>query len=126
MKSVVVSALIGFAVIIGGMCYSKHISTVSQKLLNENKAVAELIEAEDFNSAADRLEEISKYLEKKHIVLESTGKHDKTDEIEKYIIELKTQLKNKSRNDALVTCASLNFLFEYMPKNFKLKIENIL
>lgn len=126
MKSVIISALIGFALIIGGMSYSKHIDTVSKNLLTGNKEVTELIKNEEYDKALDKIEDVSGYLEKKHVVLGSTGKHDKTDEMEMNIAELKMQVKNKSKNDALVTCATLDFLFEYMPKNIKLKIENIL
>ncbi len=126
MKSVIISALIGFAVILGGMSYSRHIDTVSQKLLSGNREVTELIKSEEYDRALDKLENVSDYLEKKHVVLGSTGKHDKTDEMEMNIAELKMQIKNKSKNDALVTCATLDFLFEYMPKNIKLRIENIL
>ena len=126
MKSLIISLIIGALIVWGSIEYTSGLEKISGQLVSDSQEVRRFIEDENFEEALLGVEEIGFYLEQKRAVMDATGKHNEMDEIEINLAELRTYTENGSKADALAKCASLEFLFEHLPKNFKLRIENIL
>lgn len=126
MKSVIISVIIGILLIWGSAEYTGGLEQISEEMLEVNNEVMNCIKAEDFDGALRGVDDLELYIEKKRKILGSTGKHNEMDEIEMHIAELVSFLKNGVKEDSFAKCSSLEFLIEHLPKNFKLRIENIL
>ena len=55
----------------------------------------------------------------------STGNHQEIDNIEMSLAELKRYIEGHQKYDALAKSQVLDFLFHHLPKNSRLKTENI-
>lgn len=126
MKSVVVALIIGFGIVLGSLVYTEHLENISEQLLIYNNEVSELITAEKYSEASDKLNKLEAFIEERRTMMDSTGKHGNLDEIKKNLTDLKTYVQNNSQKEALVKSQSLEFLFGDLPRNFQLRIENIL
>lgn len=126
MKSVVVSVIIAVIVIAGSLFYTRSLEKVSGELIEINKQVSERIEAEDYSGANSEIERLTEYLDSRRAVLDAIGNHEEMDNIEMNLSELEEYTKGEKKTDALSRCRVLNFLFEHLPLNYKLKLENIL
>ncbi|HIT86011.1 MAG TPA: DUF4363 family protein [Candidatus Ornithomonoglobus intestinigallinarum] len=126
MKSIIISLIIGAAIIWGSAEYTAGVEKISAQLSSDCRGICRLIEEENFDGAVSGAEEISFYISEKRGIMDATGKHNEMDEIEINLAELKVFAQNKNKTEALAKCASLEFLFERLPKNFRLRIENIL
>lgn len=126
MKSVVVSVIIAVIVIAGSLFYTRSLEKVSGELIEINKQISERIEAEDYSGANSEIERLSAYLDSRRAVLDAIGDHEEMDNIEMNLSELEEYAKGEKKTDALSRCRVLDFLFEHLPLNYKLKLENIL
>lgn len=126
MKSVVVSVIIAVIVIAGSLFYTRSLEKVSEELIEINKQVSERIEAEDYSGANSEIERLNEYLESRRAVLDAIGNHEEMDNIEMNLSELEEYTRGEKKTDALSKCRVLDFLFEHLPLNYKLKFENIL
>lgn len=125
MKSFITAMLISAAMIIVSIIYTYHIDSVSKFLISENKKAIENILNEDFEKAAENIQAISTYIETKKITLSATLDHTEIDGIESALAELSQYTDCKNKTDALAKASALNVHLEHLPKNYKLKIENI-
>lgn len=126
MKSFVVSIIIA-AVVISGSLFSTHqIEKVSETLSAENSEITEFLKNEDFEKALRLTEDMEDYVNKKKLSLAIIMDHSDLDKIELSIAELKGYVEGNIRTDALAKCSMLDVLLRHMPKNYNLKIENIL
>lgn len=126
MRSLIASVLLGLLIIWGSTAYTSGLEKISEGLIIKNASVREYIKSEDYNQALYGIKELRKSLEQNRGLLEMTGKHNETDEIEIGISELEVYTQAQKQDDALAKCALIDFLLEHLPKNFKLRIENIL
>lgn len=126
MKSLIISLIIGALIVWGSVEYTSGLEKISGQLASDSREVRRLIESEQFGEALTGVDEIDFYLEQKRAVMDATGKHNEMDEIEMNLAELRVYTESGNKADALAKCDSLEFLFEHLPKNFKLRIENIL
>lgn len=126
MKSVVVSVIIAVIVVAGSLFYTRSLEKVSGELIEINKQISERIEAEDYSGANSEIERLSSYLDSRRAVLDAIGDHEEMDNIEMNLSELEEFAKGEKKTDALSRCRVLDFLFEHLPLNYKLKLENIL
>lgn len=126
MKSVVVSVIIAVIVVAGSLFYTRSLERVSGELIEINKQISERIEAEDYSGANSEIERLTEYLDSRRAVLDAIGDHEEMDNIEMNLSELEEYAKGEKKTDALSRCRVLNFLFEHLPLNYKLKLENIL
>ena len=126
MKGVIISLCIAIVLVVGSIAYTNHIDSVSEEFAQMNQRVIEALEAEDYETAKTETEKMEKYLDKKSTVLAATGNHEELDNIEMNLSELSGYVDGGKQTDALAHCNVLGFLFEHLPKNYKLKLENIL
>ena len=126
MRSLIASVLLGLLIIWGSTAYTSGLEKISESLIIKNASVREYIKSEDYNQALYGIKDLRKSLEQNRGLLEMTGKHNETDEIEIGISELEVYTQAQKQDDALAKCSLIEFLLEHLPKNFKLRIENIL
>ncbi len=126
MRSVLTALLIVLAIVIGGLSYTEQLEKLSGQLVVYSGELAKDIEAENFDGALEQLKIIEDFLEERRTMMESTGKHGNMYEIKRNIIELRSYIECKAKKEALTKNKSLEFLFEDLPKNFHIRIENIL
>lgn len=126
MKSLIISVIIGALMVWGSIEYTKSLDNIASTLTSYNDVVKECIDKSDFDGAAQNIEKISEYIDLKRKLLNITGKHAEMDEIEITIAEMKSYNHSQIKEDVLAKCNSLDFLINHLPKNFKLRIENIL
>ena len=126
MKGVIVSLCIAAAIVAGSAAYTSHTKKVSRELSEINAVVMESLENGDYDSAAEEIEKLGGYLEKKRAILSATGNHEELDKIEMNISEMSGYADGQQQTDAIAHCRVLDFLFEHLPKNYELKLGNIL
>lgn len=126
MKSFLCALCIAALVIAGSIAYTRHIDKLSQELLEENRTVTALVERDDFGGAGEALAGLCDYVQEKKTALAAMGNHEEIDKIEIYLAELEQYINGGMKTDALARCGVLEKLFEYMPKNYRLRAENIL
>ena len=125
-RSFIVALCIGILMVGGCVLYMVEVEDISQRLSDMNGKVTDCIENEDYESAASELSKLSKYFDEKIIMLAATGNHTELDQIQIYISQAYEYVEARHRGDALAICKSMNIMFEHLPKNYRLRPENIL
>lgn len=126
MKSFVVAMIIAVILFGGSNLYMKKLESVSHELSSINTSVSNAIQKEDYNTAQKEIENMYECIERSYMFFSSMGNHSELDNIETNLSELKGYTEGKSKYDALSKCYALSYLFEHLPANSRLKIENIL
>lgn len=126
MKSFIAAIVIAVTMIGGSLWYINHIEKISDELVQLNEEIIVLLEQEDFEQAEEKIGRINQSIDQKRTILAATGNHEELDKIEIYTLELEQYTKGRAREDALARCRVLTLLLEHLPKNYQLKLENIL
>ncbi len=126
MKSFITSLVIAAFIIAGSIAYGAHIDNVSSELLDINARLTDAVEEDDFDAAMNSVNEARAYFDKKRAMLGATDNHETLDKIELNLQELLSYVEGRAKTDALSRCRVLGCLYEHLPKNYKLKFENIL
>ena len=126
MKSFIVALCIGVIMVGGCVLYMMEVEDISDELKNLNKKIIESVKTEEYREAEQRLKKLSEYFEGKIIMLAATGNHTELDQIQIYISQVDEYIKEEQKGDALAFCESLDIMFCHLPKNYRLRPENIL
>ena len=126
MRSLVVSLIIGAAIIWGSVAYTARLESLSKEMLAVNSQIMDYIEHEEWDKADAKIQYLYKFVNERRMAMEATGDHEVLDKIEMNISELIAYNDAEMKADAMAKCQMLDFLIAHLPKNFKLKIENIL
>lgn len=126
MKSFITSLIIAAVVIGSSLFYVHHISGISEEMIEENEKVIQSLETEDFDGALKGLNKLTERMDDKRTILAATGNHEELDKIEIYMLEARQYSEENCREDALARCRVLEMLFEHLPKNYRIRLENIL
>lgn len=126
MKSFITALCIAVALIIASSFSTKHLEQIASSLENTNNKVADAIRKDDFDTAVKEIAELSDYLAQCEPFFAATGNHEEIDNIEMNLAELRIYAMGGFRYDALSKSEVLSFLFNHLPKNSRLKLENIL
>ncbi len=126
MKSVIISIAIAALIVAGSLFYTKNLEKVSEELRGINDKVSECIEGGDYFGADAEIDRLTAYFNSRRAVLDMIGDHEEMDKIEMNLYELTEYSRGQKQTDALSRCHVLDFLFEHLPLNYKLKLENIL
>lgn len=126
MKGVIASAVIAVIIVAGSAAYTLHIENVSEEMGMINDKIITSLDVGDYERAKEETEKLSEYLDKKRTILAATGNHEELDKIEMNISEMSGYIDGQKKTDALSRCRVLDFLFDHLPNNYKMKLENIL
>lgn len=126
MKSFLSAMIIAILLVWGSGSYMSELESISMELYDVNSSAYDSIEAEDYQAAEADIDEIYSVLEKHHMFFAAMGNHTELDNIKTNLAELEVYTKSREKYDALSKCSVLSFLFEHLPANSRLRIENIL
>ena len=126
MKSFITSLVIAAFIVAGSIAYGMHIDKISSELVTINAQLTHAIEDKDFAQAEEIANEVQSYFNKKRAMLGATDNHEVLDKIEINLQELFSYVEGSQQTDALSRCRVLGYLYEHLPKNYKLRLENIL
>lgn len=126
MKGVIISACIAVALVAGSLVYTSHIKSVSAELGAINDRVMLQLIKEDYEGASGEIGHLVDYLNDHRTLLAATGDHADFDKIEMNISEMEGYTNGRQKIDAMSKCKVLAFMFEHLPKNYEMKLENIL
>lgn len=126
MKSLIIAILIAATIIFGGIYATNKLSDVSVYLIEVCEQTSELIENEDFEKAEELAKKLKEGIEENYNMFAVSIDHNEIDKIEMNIDQLQVYIKEHQKADALAFGNVLLGLFEHLPKDYKLKLENIL
>ncbi len=126
MRSFIISLIIAGIVVASSLFFVGEIEKVSKSVGESVEEIVEALDAEDFEKAGALTEEMAEYVDREKITLAVIMDHTQLDKIESEIAELEGYIKGRVKNDALAKCNVIDVQVRHMPKNYKLKIENIL
>lgn len=126
MKSFMISLIIAALLLFGGFFYMSRLEKISDDLHEINVGISEALRNEDYELAQSKIPELESAISDYEIFCASWENHEHIDEMESTIAELKIYIENHCRSDALAKSNVLSFLFDHLPKNSRLKLENIL
>lgn len=125
MKSFVISLLLA-AVLIGcGIFHQVKFEAAADELTAVNDKIIDGLNREDFPDAMSAINELSGKVERFELFFAALGNHDEIDSIELCISELRGYTQGELKYDALSQAYSLSFLLEHLPRNSRVRIENI-
>ena len=126
MKSLIIAVIIASIIVFGGVYATNKLSDVSENLIDMCEEMNESIEENDFKKADKLIEKISKYVDENYVMFATSIDHNEIDKIEMNVNQMKSYIKEKQKADALSFGNVLLGLFEHLPKDYKLKLENII
>lgn len=126
MKNLIIAIFIAVLIIFGGTYSTEKLIDLSETLINLCEKAGEAINNDDFETAEYLVEEMEKRVEDNYNVFAVSIDHNEIDEIEKNIYQMQVYVHENQKADALAYGNVLIGLFEHLPKDYKLKIENVL
>lgn len=126
MKSFVSSIILLAILIVSSIIHSYTIDKITANLISQNNAVTENIYNENYADALVYIDEFDSYINSKCTILSATLDHSILNKIDEYTSELKGYISEASKSDAIAISSALSTFIENIPKNYKLKIDNIL
>ena len=126
MRSFITALAIGAILVTGSILYNKSIEKISDELIRCNNNILQLVYVDNFADADELINILNNYIDEKRVLLDATGSHEEIDKIETCITELKEYNAHLCKADAIARIKTLDVLFTRMPKNYRLRPENIL
>ena len=126
MKSLIAAFLIAAAMIGGGVVYTQKLDEISKEALSYSQLIAQSLQQDDFSAAMTGVEALEQYVEEKKILMSMILDHTTLDKIESNLAELSGFVEGRMKTDAQAKGNVLEILFKHLPKNYKIRLENIL
>lgn len=126
MRGVVISCVIAVMIVAGSLWYTHKIEKISEELAGINDKARQCLYVDDFDGAKVQIERLTECMEENRTMLAATGNHEDFDKIEMNISEALGYVTGYEKTDAISHCNVLGFLLEHLPKNYRLRLENIL
>lgn len=126
MKSLIIAIIIATLIIFGGVYATEKLSDVSEYLIDLCEQTTKKIEEDDFEMAKSLADEMKKCVDDNYNMFATSIDHNEIDKIEMNINQMQVYIDKHQKADALAFANVLTGLFEHLPKDYKLKIENIL
>ena len=126
MKSFVTALILALVIVVLGVMHTSKIEKLSDELLKANEKISEAVDSDDFKEADLQIEKIRRIVEENRMMLTLSMDHNEVDKIEMNVAQLEAYVEEEKREDALSFLNVLETLFIRLPKNYRLKIENVL
>lgn len=126
MKSFFIAMAIFAVLIIGGMAFNYSLNATTEELLKSCEDIENDIKEENMQAAYDKEKELSEYIDGKKPLLSSILDHSNIDEIEKEISELLGYTEQNDAEYASVSVRKLRHMFNHLPENYAIRLQNVL
>ena len=126
MKSFIVAASIFAVLILSGAAFDFCLNNTSKELLASCEEISSNIDGEKMQEAYDKAKRLSEYIDSKKPLLSSILDHSNIDEIEKEVSGLLGYTEQQDKTNAVVSIKKLNHMFEHLPENYFLSLQNVL
>ena len=126
MKSMIAVLVMTAVLAAGGIWYMNKLNDVAEDLSGINDEVREEIENRRYKSASQKIDELYGYLDDEERYFEAFSDHEELDKIRMTLSEREEYTDAGAGTEALAKTNVLEFLFEHLPKNYRLRLENIL
>lgn len=126
MKVFITAIVISVILFGGSIICTARLDRLANMMLDENKKATEYIADKNFDMALEHIQTISSGIDERKNLLAMAFDHSELDKIEGALSEMKAYTENCDKTNALAKASALNIYLEHLPKNYKLKIENIL
>lgn len=125
MKSLITALIIAGVIVAGGLYCTNQVEELMAELTKKSDSIAENINNDGYDSAKDILLGIEKSLENDAVILASYLDHNELDKIEVAVAQLEVYLERKEKTPALAGVNTLKRYFRRIPKDYRVKLENI-
>ena len=126
MKSLIVALIIAFSIIFTGIYSTRKLENMSSYLIEMCDKTNKEIENDNFEKAEEYIAQIENFVEENYTMFASTIDHNEIDKIDMNIDQMKTYVSYGQKADSLSYGNALLGLIKHLPKDHRLKIENIL
>ena len=126
MKSLIVALIIAFSIIFTGIYSTRKLENMSSYLIEMCDKTNKEIENDNFEKAEEYIDQIENFVEENYTMFASTIDHNEIDKIDMNIDQMKTYVSYGQKADSLSYGNALLGLIKHLPKDHRLKIENIL
>ncbi len=126
MKSVIFSVILLAVIIFSGIIYTNEMQNLSEEFCVMNNKIAEYVVNGDFDAAGDECEKLDKYIKDKKVFIGSAVDHTELDSIELSLAKIDVFIAEKDKIEALAYLYALEIQLKHLPRNFKMRAENIL
>lgn len=124
-KSFIFAICLSITLLVTSIFYNIKLEELSSHLSETVNDITANLHNEDFNSASESAKKLEDEIKNLEVFFASTGNHQEIDNIEMSLAELKRYIEGQQKYDALAKSQVLDFLFHHLPKNSRLKTENI-
>lgn len=124
MKEILISAGIIIAIIISNILVSNFVDDKLNHIGTLLDEVAPILEEENYEEAAKKVDEIDKYLNESEATISCYIEHDELEKVQNSLTTLKAYIKMES-DDAYSEAKSMAFIIEHIEEKDDLKIKNI-
>jgi len=125
MKSFIMALIIAAVIIMGGIYCTSRVDNLMEELTKKSDSITENINNDGYDKASNTLFQIEERLETDAVILASYLDHNEIDKIEIAISQLEVYLERKEKTSALASLNTLKKHFLRIPKDYKIKLENI-
>lgn len=126
MKSFIISIVLAFLIIVGGIFHENYLENFSDDLIALNQEIQSLVSEKNFTEAEEKENSLINFWNKNKTVIASTLNHENIDNIETNIAELFAYTKAEKIYETLAKCETLNVLFKHLSDSYTFKAENVL
>ena len=126
MKSFVTAMIIFSVMILSGIAFDICLGNMSGQLMDGCKEISDKIDGDNLQEAFADTKKLSEYIDGEKGLLSSILDHSSIDEIEKEISELLGYTEQNDKTEAAVSVKKLQHMFEHLPENYALALQNIL
>lgn len=126
MKSLIIAIIISIFLFGGSIICTNRLDKLSELLIAENEKSINYLSERNFEKALEHIQIISSSIDNKKNLLAMALDHTELDRIEGALSEMRAYTENDDKTNALAKASALNIYLEHLPKNYKLKLENIL
>lgn len=125
MKSLIIAVTIAVLIIFGGIYATEKIEDVSNDLIKITEDANKAVQKDDYKKAGALGDELKSIVEKNYNVFASCVDHSELEKIDMNLDQMQVYIEERQKADSLAYINVLLGLFEHLPKDYKLKLENV-
>ncbi len=126
MKSFITALIIAVLLCIASFYYSFKIKGVSDMLLSDTERISTALDDDNFSGAADMTRRLDRSVKQLEPFLSAFGNHEDVTLVEGCLAQLEVYAEGMDKTEALASSKYLANMFEHMPQNLYIRLENVL